>query len=134
MEPAEARVLAEQLVAFLETGEPPPGLFASDVFMDLTLPRWRVQTQGVAGIVATRREGGHVRGRVPRWRCDPTPTGFVLEFEERWHHGGQAWYARELLRADVEDGAIVALAVYCTGDWDSAREAEHAREVRLIRP
>jgi hypothetical protein len=44
-----------------------------------------------------------------------------------------AWYARELLRADVEGGEIVELSVYCTGDWDANRCAQHAREVRLLR-
>jgi hypothetical protein len=134
MQAREAQQLAEKLVEFLETGESAPDLFASDVFLDLTLPRWRIQAQGIAQLVAVRREGGHVRGRIPRWRCDPTETGFVLEFEERWHHAGDDWYARELARVEVKAGAIAALSVYCTGDWDSAREAEHAREVRMLRP
>jgi len=25
-------------------------------------------------------------------------------------------------------------AVYCTGDWDEARRAAHAREIKLLRP
>jgi len=39
-----------------------------------------------------------------------------------------------LFRADVSDGAISQLTVYCTGDWDRARVAEHAAAVRLLRP
>jgi hypothetical protein len=134
MQVAEARALAEKLIEFLETNQPPSGLFAPDVFLDFTLPRWRIQARGVARLIEIRREAGHSRGRVPRWRCDPTPTGFVLESEERWHHAGQDWYAREMSRADVEAGVITAISVYCTGDWDAAREAEHARCVRLLRP
>lgn len=134
MEDAAARALAEKLVCFLETNEAPAGLFSADVFLDLTLPRWRVQAVGVARLIEIRREGGHARGRVPRWRCDPTAGGFVLEFEERWRHDGRDWYAREMVRAEIDGGAIVGLSVYCTGDWDAAREAEHAREVRLVRP
>jgi hypothetical protein len=39
-----------------------------------------------------------------------------------------------MFRVDIEDGRIVDLAVYCTGDWDEARQREHAQEVTLIRP
>ena len=39
-----------------------------------------------------------------------------------------------LIRADVADGAIAVLAVYCTGDCDQATQAEHAAAVTLLRP
>ena len=29
---------------------------------------------------------------------------------------------------------IAELTVYCTGDWDEARQREHAAAVELIRP
>ena len=85
-------------------------------------------------MVALRRQGHPGPGRVPRWRCDPTPTGFALEVEERWEQDGESWYCRELIRADVAGEVIAEIAVYCTGDWDSARQAEHRRAVRLSRP
>jgi hypothetical protein len=75
-----------------------------------------------------RREPGS------RWRCDPTPTGFVLEFEERWSDGAQRWFCREMARADVVGGAIASLSVCCTGDWDEALQRRHAAEVALLRP
>lgn len=130
----EATPVAARFIAYLETGEAPPGLFTPQVFCDFTLPRWRLQAEGVEPVIALRRSGHPARGTVPRWRCDPTPTGFVLEVEERWHAHGQDWYCRELFRADVEGGAINRLSVYCTGDWDAARIAEHARAVHLSRP
>ena len=130
----EAQLLAKKLVQFLETGDVPEGLFSPDVFCDFTMPRWRLQAQGVAATVALRKQGHPGPGQVPRWRCDPTPSGFVLEFEERWHQDGKEWYSRELARADVDKGTISVLSVYCTGDWDADRRAEHARAVQLLRP
>jgi hypothetical protein len=129
-----AHALARRLVAYLESGEAPPGLFAPHVFCDFTLPRWRLQAEGIEPVLALRRSSHPVRGTVPRWRCDPTPSGLVLEVEERWHAHGHDWYCRELFRADVEGDAIVNLSVYCTGDWDDARVAEHAGAVQLLRP
>jgi hypothetical protein len=132
--PTDIRRLADAFVAYLETGRAAPGLFAPGVFVDFTLPRWRLQAGGVEEALALRRAGHPRPGRVPRSRFDPTPTGFVLEVEEIWDDGGTSWYCRELFRADVGPEGITELAVYCTGDWDPARRAQHAAAVALIRP
>ena len=134
IDPSAAEALCAGLIQFLETGDPPAGLFRPDAFCDLTVPQWRLQFEGADAIVDGRRRLHPPPGRVPRWRCDPTPSGFVVEVEERWHDRDGDWYCRELMRADVVDGAIAALSVYCTGDWDEARVARHAREVSLSRP
>lgn len=129
-----ARDLADKIITFLETGRVPDGLFTPDVFLDFTMPLWRIQAQGVTDTVASRKAGHPSPGLVPRSRFDSTPTGFVLEVEELWDQDGDCWYCRELIRADVAGGSISELSVYCTGDWDSARVARHASEVALIRP
>jgi hypothetical protein len=126
--------LAAKLVEFLESGTAPPGLFAADLFCDFTLPRWRLQADTAEGAIALRKGGHPSPGRVPRTRLDRTGTGFVLEVEEVWEQDDDKWYCRELFRADVTDGTISELTVYCTGDWDAARVAEHAAAVTLIRP
>ena len=128
------RTLADAFVTFLETGEAPERLFAPDVFCDFTMPRWRLQAEGVEAVVALRRRGHPGPGRVPRSRFDPTPTGFVLEVEEVWDADDEHWYCRELFRADAGDEGITRLSVYCTGDWDTARVAEHAAAVTMTRP
>jgi len=128
------RQLADDLIAFLETGEAPEGLLAPTVFFDVTVPHWRLQAEGSDDAVALRRQQHSAPGRVVRSRLDETRSGFVLEFEERWHERGRDWYAREIARADVGEEGITELSVYCTGDWDEAREEEHRRSVRLFRP
>jgi hypothetical protein len=129
-----SHALAEKFVTFLETNTAPDGLFAPDVFCDYVPPLWRLQAAGIEDVVALRKAGHPCEGRVTRWRFDPTPTGFVLEWEEVWEQGGKDWSARELMRADVSDEGITAVAVYCTGDWDQARREQHARAVTLLRP
>jgi hypothetical protein len=128
------RGTAARLIEFLETGTAPQGLFTSDAFCDFTLPQWRLQARGEANIVRLRRQGHPGPGRVPRSRFDATGTGFVLEVEEEWEQDGESWYCRELFRADVADGAIRDISVYCTGDWDRALLARHRETVRLLRP
>jgi hypothetical protein len=133
--PEATAELAAAVIRFLETGTADPGLFAPDVFCDFTQPTWRTQAAGRAATLALRTVNHPWPSRVTRHRVDPTPTGFVLEFEEEWvDDAGAPWYCREILRADVGPEGIVDLAVYCTGDWDPARIAEHAAAVELIRP
>jgi len=91
-----ARRLASLFIEFLETGTVPEGLFTQDVFCDFTMPKWRLQAEGVDGVVALRKAGHPGPGKLPRWRCDATATGFVLEFEERWEQDGEEWYSREM--------------------------------------
>jgi hypothetical protein len=131
---SHARRLAHEFIAFLETGETSEGLFAPDVFFDVTVPQWRLQAEGREEAIALRLQQHPAPGRVARSRLDETRTGFVLEFEERWHERGHDWYARELARADVSEAGIIRLSVYCTGDWDEALEQQHRQAVCLLRP
>lgn len=122
------------LVRWLETGDAATGLFAEDCFLDLSLPHWRIQALGADGVQEFRRTEHPFPGTVRVERVDRTEHGFVMAFEERWHHEGEDWYCREQLRADVVGGSITELAVYCTGDWDAAVQARHAAQVTLLRP
>jgi hypothetical protein len=131
---AQGRELAAKFIELLETGAPPVGLFTPDVFCDFSMPQWRLQAQGAEDIVRMRTSSHPARGRVPRSRFDATATGFVLEVEEEWDEDGESWYCREMFRADVSDGAISHLSVYCTGDWDRALVARHQATVAMLRP
>lgn len=122
--------LSEKMCAFLESGTVPEGLFQADASLNVSMPTWRIQVRGLEELIRVRKDSHPWPGKVTNTRLDPTPNGFVLEFEERWAHGGQHWYCREMLRADVRDGQISKLTVYCTGDWDEARQQEFATRHR----
>jgi hypothetical protein len=128
------RVLADKFIEFLETNRLPEGLLARDFFADVTVPTWRLQADSAEGLLAIRLGGHPIRGEVIRRRVEPTLNGFIIEFEERWRDRGQDWYSREMIRADVSEEGITDLSVYCTGDWDEARVAEHRAAVTLLRP
>ncbi|KAB1990704.1 hypothetical protein [Streptomyces triticiradicis] len=129
-----AKELADLFVEFLRTNSAPEGLFTDDVFLDLSLPRWRLQTAGRDNLVTLRRASHPALGTVPRHRVDVTGTGLVVEFEERWEDADGSWYCRELIRAEVRDGSMSEVSVYCTGDWSPEIQDAHRREVTLIRP
>jgi hypothetical protein len=122
------------LIRFLETGSVPDGLFAPDVFTDLSLPQWRIQAATAGQTLAIRAQGHPWPGQVRVERIEQTDRGFTIEFEERWDNEGQRWYCREMIRADVAGDSIVEMSIFCTGDWNEARQREHAGAVHLIRP
>ena len=126
--------LAQLLVTWLETGGRPDDMFAPGVFVDLTLPHWRMQAEGVEGTFRIREDSHPQLGQVRVEALDRTSRGFLLQFEERWEAEGQQWYCRELIHCIVTGGAISELIVYCTGDWDEAVQRRHAEQVRLLRP
>lgn len=126
--------LARTFVTWLETGVRPLGMFAADVFADLSLPQWRVQAQGPDATFHLREDSHPDRGEIRIEGLDRTTRGLLLQFEERWRAGGQQWYCRELIHVTVTDGLISELIVYCTGDWDETVQRRHAVEVQLPRP
>jgi hypothetical protein len=133
--PREGPDVAARFVRWLETGEGAGQVFADDVFGDITLPHWRVQGACLADVVGVRTSGHPGRSTVRVERLEPTPRGWVMQIEERWtDEHGEPWYCREMFRADVSDGRIGDIAVYCCGDWDAATVRRHTADVTLLRP
>lgn len=130
---ADVDAAVARLVRWLESGRAPAGLLTADAFADLTFPRWRVQSAGADALISARHRLHPQPGEVRVQRVDRTERGFTIEFEERWADGGENWYCREQMRCDLTGQAIAELSLYCTGDWDEARVAEHAAAVSLIR-
>lgn len=134
LEEASVTAAVERVVAWLERGET-AGLFALDVFADLTFPHWRIQVQGAEEMNRLKTAMHPPAGMTRVEGIHRTERGFVLRVEERWESEGQQWYCREAFVCDLdEQGRITELAYYCTGDWDEARVAEHAQAVTLLRP
>jgi hypothetical protein len=132
--PASVQGSVDRLVAFLQTGTI-DGLFAPDVFADITLPHWRVQAVGADQLVAMKSQLHPPGGRTRVEKVLAGPGGYTVKVEERWDGEGQSWYCREAFLCDLdEQGRITEFSVYCTGDWDEAAVAEHAKAVTLLRP
>jgi hypothetical protein len=126
--------LADRLVRWLQVGGRPHDLFTEDVFVDLSLPHWRIQGQGAEEVFGIR-EGSHpYPGTVRVEAVDRTARGFLIQFEERWHTEAQRWYCRELIHCLVRGNRIGEMSVYCTGDWDEAVQRRHVEQVTLLRP
>jgi hypothetical protein len=82
----EPTVTVANLIRFLETGSAPEGLLAPDVFTDLSVPHWRIQTTTAEQILAVRATDHPFPGQVRVERVERTDHGFTIEFEERWEN------------------------------------------------
>ncbi len=135
--PSTVQRSVADFVTFLETSgrTVPDGLFGPGVFADLTFPTWRVQVEGGEALARARRRMHPQPGTVRLEKVVATASGWAVKLEERWEDGGRQWYCREGFIADLdEEGRITDFTLYCTGDWDEERVAEHARAVTLLRP
>lgn len=125
--------LADALVRVLENGEGAGELFAPDAFFDLNVPAWRFLVQHPEAFVDWWHEEVDRKGKVTVSRLARTTAGFVVETEIEFPHQGRDLIARQILLAEVVDGRISELVVFCTGDWDPETRARHVAEAPMIR-
>jgi hypothetical protein len=108
-------------------------VFSAEVFFDLNMPVWRMQLEGPDAFAAQLRKINEGDVRIDVLRTVATTSGFVTEHEEHQLVHGEDLTARRLWLCDVQDGAIVAATGYCSGEWDEALRARHAKEAPMLR-
>ena len=122
---------------FLQTSgqSVPDGLFAPDLFADLTFPGGGSRSRVARTLVeAEPADCTRSRARCGWRRSSPPPADGRSRSRSAGRTAGQQWYCREAFSAGLDGlGRSPTSALYCTGDWDEARVAEHARAVTLLR-
>ena len=130
---AVAQELSERLADVFRRGRA-TDVLAEDVFLDGNPPEWRFQLQGRDTFDAWIQDVMPHGAETTVVRTIPTVTGFVTELTGRLVEDGREITDRKILLAEVRDGRIAELTVYCSGDWDEELRARHAAETQLIRP
>ena len=130
---AVAQELSERLADVFRTAEA-TDVLADDIFLDGNPPEWRFQLQGRDAFDAWIKSFMPHGADTTVVRTIPTVTGFVTEFTGRHNQDGREITDRKILLAEVRDGRVAELTVYCSGDWDADLRARHAAETQLIRP
>jgi len=130
---AVAQELSERLADVFRTAQA-TDVLADDVFLDGNPPLWRFQLQGRDTFDAWIKSFMPDGADTTVVRTIPTVTGFVTEFTGRHDQDGLEITDRKILLAEVRDGRITELTVYCSGDWGPDLRARHAAETQLIRP
>jgi ketosteroid isomerase-like protein len=128
-----AQELSERLADVFRTAGA-SDVLADDVFLDGHPPLWRFQVRGRDSFDAWIKSFMPDGADTTVVRTIPTVTGFVSEFTGRHQENGEEITDRKILLAEVRDGCITELTVYCSGDWNAELRDRHAAETELIRP
>lgn len=124
--------ICDRFVAFLETTEDPGDLFASAVFCDFNVPKWRYQFRGVDELAHQIRHD--TPNRITVRRVEPTLTGFVIEAEADVQIDGRPYYERTIWLVTTNRGRIEEVTLYCSGAWDTETRTRQEREAPMLRP
>jgi hypothetical protein len=114
----------DRLLAGIEAGAVPAGIFTDDAALDATVPNWRFSVHG----------GEAVRHELGRWYADPgqfedvrrspLPDGELVEFTLGWEEQGipHACHQAHILR--LVDGLVARDTAFCGGRWPASLLAE----------
>jgi ketosteroid isomerase-like protein len=133
LDDAVAQGLSERLADVFRTAQA-SDVLADDVVLDGNPPLWRFQLQGREAFDAWIKSFMPHGADTTVVRTMPTATGFVTEFTGCHDEDGLDITDRKIILAEVRDGRITELTVYCSGDWDRDLRARHAAETRLLGP
>jgi ketosteroid isomerase-like protein len=123
--------LLEGYLVFLTDASICDGLFTDDVILDMNVPAWRFQPQGVDALRATRQSAGG-RWDVHAGTVTTTSDGFVMETSYDSIEDGVPIYTRSVNIITIRDGKISKVVHYCTGPWDPATRAKQVREATTL--
>jgi hypothetical protein len=101
----------------------------------VNVPAWRFQTEG-AEVLATilREEEFQPEFELTHWRGSPLAgKGAVVEVECHFSAHGERRMFREVHLLRRSGNEVDDHTVYCTGHWNAATIARHAREAPMIR-
>jgi hypothetical protein len=118
--------MIDALLAGIETGAVPEGLFVDDAVLDATVPNWRYTTRGAAA----------VRAELSRWYADPgtfenlrrtrIDDGELVEFTLTWEENGVTHMCHQAHILRLRDGHVASDTAFCGGRWPAQLIAEMA--------
>ena len=116
----------DSLLAGIEAGAVPAGVFSDDAVLDATVPNWRFTTRGAAA----------VRGELSRWYADPgafenlrrssLDDGELVEFTLSWEENGVTHMCHQAHILRLRDGQVASDTAFCGGRWPAPLIAEMA--------
>jgi hypothetical protein len=114
------------LLAGIEAGVVPIGVFAEDASLDATVPNWRFTTRGAAAVHA----------KLSRWYADPGTfedlhrsrfdNRELVEFTLTWEENGVRHMCHQAHIICLRDGQVVSDTAFCGGRWPAELIAEMA--------
>lgn len=124
---AIAKTAIDRLIAGIEAGAVPEGVFSDDALLDATVPNWRFNVTG----------GEAVRQELSHWYADPgrfksmqrtaIPGGELVEFTLTWTEKGvdHTCHQAHILRLAGE--RVSSDTAFCGGRWPDSLVSQMIR-------
>jgi hypothetical protein len=112
--PTVASTVVDRFLEGIRTGALPDDVHAPDVHLDATVPGWRFQVDGAAGVQAEYRRWFDQPSRFEALERHPIADGEVVRYLQVLDDGTTVHHAHLLT---VRDDRIVVDRVFCGGRW-----------------
>lgn len=99
-------------------------VFAEDAVFDATVPNWRFQVHGAAGIAAQLAGWFAVPGVFEELEISELPGGSLIEFSLAWEEDGVPYACHQVHHLRIEGGRITRDTAFCGGRWSAELLAE----------
>jgi hypothetical protein len=124
MEDALAAQSVDRLLAGIEAGSIPDGIFSDDAVLDATVPNWRFSVNGGDAVRHTLGRWYADPGRFESIRRSPLPDGELVEFTLTWEEQGVPHACHQAHILKVVGGHVATDTAFCGGRWPAGLLAE----------
>jgi hypothetical protein len=98
----------------------PKDLYAEDAVLDATVPMWRFEAHGAAGVARQLSAWYAAPGTITELVREPLPGGEVVRFTLEWTENGEPWAAHQVHLIATEGERILRHECWCGGRWPAA--------------
>jgi hypothetical protein len=116
----------DALLAGIEAGAVPDGVFSDEAILDATVPNWRFTTRGAAGVQAELSRWYADPGAFEDLRRTPLPDGELVEFTLTWNEDGVTHMCHQAHILRLSGRQVASDTAWCGGRWPAPLIAEMA--------
>jgi hypothetical protein len=116
----------DALLAGIEPGAIPAGVFGDDVVLDATVPNWRYTTRGCPAVGEVLSHWYADPGTFENLRRTPIAEGELVEFTLTSEENGIAHMGHQAHILRLRDGHVASDTAFCWRRWPAPLIAEMA--------
>jgi len=116
----------DALLAGIEAGAVPDGVFSDEAILDATVPNWRYTTRGAAAVQAELARWYADPGLFKELQRTPLPDGELVQFTLTWTENGVTHMCHQAHILSLKGREISSDTAWCGGRWPAPLIAEMA--------
>jgi hypothetical protein len=117
----------DQLLAGIQAGSIPAGIFSTDATLDATVPNWRFSVSGAEAVRAELGQWYADAGQFERLERTSLPDGELVEFTLTWEERGVPHTCHQAHILRIAAGRVSADTAFCGGRWPASLVAQMAQ-------